>query len=393
MADPSLASDPSRPHRVDAGAERFIDLMRGVAALAVMMTHIIDLVITDFYGWTFAENPPGWRWLRAIGGTGENWVWLFFLISGFCIQLSLRRDLESGRPRWWRYAVARVTRIYPIYLLTLALALAVWKWVPNIPGVTDAWPGRQLAASLLSLQIFTGPVPVMEVSWSLSCEMLYYGMWPVLLVLCGLRVRAAAWLGILGSLAVAGGLYLAWTRWGILRERAFADGLWTVSILCGLWLAGVLLAEHWHRVIPWVGKMAWWLGWGIFATGSALLFVGRFESTPPWELHLTAWVALPGMVLMLAGARHAGLGAAGLRMQAVCRWLGVISYPCYLLHFPLLLLVRHGVLPRLPSGLRETEAGQALVYVLAMGLMLVALAAPLETAVMGWRRRLLRRLD
>ena len=51
-------------------------------------------------------------------------------------------------------------------------------------------------------------------------------------------------------------------------------------------------------------------------------------------------VFLPGLAIMLAGGRHLGL-AAKPHLIPLCRWLSQFSYPCYILHMPLLLLVHH----------------------------------------------------
>lgn len=375
-------------HRIDTGTERLIDALRGLAALMVFLTHAVDLAISQVHGWEFGDNPPLWRELRAVFGTGEHWVWCFFVVSGFCIHLSIARSVREGRFQLGTYVLARLTRIYPLYLLGFLLAAFTWWQVPHLGGFDGHLPLRETIATLMGLQIFTNAFPSYEASWSLSCEWVYYGVWPVLLLVAGGRERRALSLGLMGTLLFAGVILMLWSQFHQLEDRAFVDGFWTLSMLFVLWLSGAWLAVDWARVSRRVTKRLW--GWGIvsFAVAVAFLFVLRYQQYPPWSVHAASWGALPGIVLFIAGARHAGLEKAAPAMQAACRWLGQLSYPCYILHVQLLHLADEWLSPLL-GPLAAQPLARVLLSMVVVLPPLVWLGPPLERALMAWRTRLL----
>lgn len=377
-------------HRIDAGTELLIDALRGIAALMVFGTHAVDLAISQAHGWDFGENPPFWRAIRAVFGTGEHWVWCFFVISGFCIHLSIARSVREGRFRLGAYALARVTRIYPLFLLGFALAAATWWLVPHIGGYDGHAPVRQALATLLSLHIFTNAFPSYEASWSLSCEMIFYGAWPVLLLISGFRERRAIFLGMMASLLAAKIILALSSQHHQLDERAFVDGIWTLSVLFVLWLSGAWLAVDWGRVSRRV-DFALWIG-GILSFGCAVcfLFVLRYLQYPPWSVHAASWSALPGIVLLIAGSRHARLASASEKVKNACRWLGQLSYPCYVLHVQLLHLVDEYLCPLLPETLAAMPVARLALYAATVLPVLAWTGPPLERALMAWRARVLR---
>ncbi|MEZ6017685.1 MAG: acyltransferase [Planctomycetota bacterium] len=92
-----------------------LDGLRGVAVLLVVLSH--------------ASNRGLCLWpgldLRGLGRTG---VFLFFVLSSYLLtsQLLGRGAAELRRPRTWgRYAVRRLLRVYPGYLLALGVTLAL----------------------------------------------------------------------------------------------------------------------------------------------------------------------------------------------------------------------------------------------------------------------------
>lgn len=390
-----MNSSSSSLNRVDRGTELFVDALRGIAALMVFGSHAFDLAVSRVYGWDFAENPPEWRFLRAVIGTGEQWVWCFFVISGFCIQLSIGRSLREGRFKLGSYLLARLTRIYPLYLVGLGLAVLTYALAPAIGGFDGHVPTRQFWASLASLQIFTNTYPSYDPSWSLSCEMIYYLAWPILVIAAGGRLGRAFWVGIVGSIGVIGLILVVW-MWAEhhrVDERAFVDGFWALGALFPLWLCGSWLATHWTAFSETVTRRQWQYGIAGFGVAMLFLFALRYFCYPPWPIHLCAWVALPGIYILLAGARHAGLGGATQRVTSFCRWLGQFSYPCYLLHFQLLHLLDEFGVPYLPEGSAAQPMMRFAMYVIVLLPVLALTGPPIERVVMSWRLRLLKRFE
>jgi peptidoglycan/LPS O-acetylase OafA/YrhL len=100
---------------------RSIDALRGAAALGVVLYHSVDR--------SPAVVPLGWtRYpelvLQFVSSFGYIGVFLFFVISGFCIHLQWARAKANGENptiafgSFWK---RRLRRLYPPYIITLAI--------------------------------------------------------------------------------------------------------------------------------------------------------------------------------------------------------------------------------------------------------------------------------
>ncbi|HYF36748.1 MAG TPA: acyltransferase [Prosthecobacter sp.] len=376
--------------RFDEDSELAIDGLRGIAALLVLVTHAFDVAVSQVFGWDMAGNPAEWRWARASAGHGGYWVWCFFMISGLCIHQSISRSVASGTFDWWRYLLARVSRIYPLFLLGLMLAVVPWIFHDDFGGRPPdrAWP--QFLASLLSLHIFTTSFPGFETSWSLSCEMLYYIAWPVILLGLRGRVSRAVYVALGGSLVALAGILLTWRVLHKMEHSAALDGLWTVMVLFPVWICGAWLANHWTTFAPRITRGLWIASLGLCALAELLLVILKFHQFPGWAVHAASWASIPGLLIFLAGARHARLSSYSWS-RPVCRWLGQFSYPCYVLHLQALLIVNHYLMPVLPKSV-SSHPLYNFPLLLAPVLTLLAFGGPpLERRLMRWRAQLLAR--
>ena len=104
------------PHRLAS-----IDVLRAVAALAVLFIHIPH----------FAEG--GWRqnpWLvpSLLIEYGYLGVPLFIILSGFCIHLRIAKGSVLGNDYqidWWRFWLRRFLRLYPPYAAAIVFSLCL----------------------------------------------------------------------------------------------------------------------------------------------------------------------------------------------------------------------------------------------------------------------------
>ena len=86
----------------------YLDLMRPIAALVVMLSHVSQTTLTDGQMEVFAY-------------TGTEAVDVFFVLSGFVIA-HVCATREGG---WRDYAISRATRIYSVAMPALLLTAAV----------------------------------------------------------------------------------------------------------------------------------------------------------------------------------------------------------------------------------------------------------------------------
>jgi len=104
---------------------RSIDALRGIAALGVVLYHAIEQGDKWLPQNLFAYPVRALQFISSFGYIG---VFLFFVISGFCIHLQWAKARAAGvepdirfGPFWKR----RLRRLYPPYLIALALFLIV----------------------------------------------------------------------------------------------------------------------------------------------------------------------------------------------------------------------------------------------------------------------------
>jgi peptidoglycan/LPS O-acetylase OafA/YrhL len=146
-----------------------LDVLRGLAALAVVLFHF-----TTRFSMIFGHPAPP----PFFVPWGQRGVEVFFVISGFAIQLSLESEPS---PR--EFVVARALRLYPTFWASLAITLAV-VWSFGLPerGVSV----RDAFLNLTMIPASLGAHAADAVYWTLERELRFYGLVLLLLAL-GLR--------------------------------------------------------------------------------------------------------------------------------------------------------------------------------------------------------------
>lgn len=142
---------------------------RGVAAVAVMLFHLGGAFSSEKY-----FDRPEFIRIFSFGNTG---VEFFFVLSGFIIARAHGSDIGK-RNELWHYAAKRISRIYPIYWITFAIAFSGATYVQSSGVRLPSSFADYLSAILLLPPTFyqtseTKPV-VLAVAWTLQYEVLFY---------------------------------------------------------------------------------------------------------------------------------------------------------------------------------------------------------------------------
>jgi peptidoglycan/LPS O-acetylase OafA/YrhL len=100
-----------------------IDALRGLAALGVVIYHVVGQAQTNL-----PQNLLRWPivFIQQLSSFGYAGVFLFFVISGFCIHLQWARAQAAGNSYEIKFVAfwkRRFRRLYPAYLIALALYL------------------------------------------------------------------------------------------------------------------------------------------------------------------------------------------------------------------------------------------------------------------------------
>ncbi|BFU42564.1 acyltransferase family protein [Krasilnikovia sp. MM14-A1004] len=181
------ASPAILPKRLDS-----LTSLRFFAAFAVFAHHF-----TGVGGGTgFGRSPLIFPY-SEIGGHG---VTFFFVLSGFLMMWVFKSHEHPG-VFYWR----RVGRIWPAHLVALVLGVFAYYIAAH---QAIHWPS--LISSVFLVQTwFPGVTPILpgnEVTWTLSVELLFYALFPLLgRVAARLRTRwlvAATGIGLAGMWAV-----------------------------------------------------------------------------------------------------------------------------------------------------------------------------------------------
>lgn len=99
-----------------------INLLRGIAALMVCIYHFSHY--TGFQGYLFPQDS----YMQIVGEYGRMGVYVFFVISGFVIPLSMFKG-GYRYPSFGRFLLKRSIRIEPPYIAAILLIIAVGIWM------------------------------------------------------------------------------------------------------------------------------------------------------------------------------------------------------------------------------------------------------------------------
>jgi peptidoglycan/LPS O-acetylase OafA/YrhL len=324
-------------------ASDHLDMIRGLAALAVLIGHARSLFFVDF---DRVQNPgPVVQFLYCITGFGHESVMIFFVLSGLLISASVRRDVEREQWSWRTYSMNRCTRLYVVLLPGLLLT-ALWDRLGMLGvGGAELYSGNSegtlLQASVqdnagwpvfLGNLVFLQTVLVPEFGsngplWSLANEFWYYVLFPcVWLPLCG----NIAWWKRLGYLVGSGAL-LAFLGRGI-------------SLYFSIWLVGVVVGVLPRA--PWLAKKRNAIGTSVLALALfvGVLLLARFKRIPSGfvaDCMVAGAFALFLYILLHQTWPSRNRGYS----RAACRLAGC-SYTLYLLHLPLLVFCRASLGPK-----------------------------------------------
>lgn len=287
-----------------------IDGIRALAVILVIVYH------------AFPSRLPG----------GFIGVDVFFVISGFLITHIILDEANAGRFTFTDFYVRRCRRILP----ALAVVL-IGTWLigcATLIGIEFKSLGRHIVAgSTFSSNVllwsetgyFDGPAafkPLLHL-WSLGVEEQYYLIWPLLLLLLLKRARLAP-IVIGATLILSFALCVATS--GVHPSAAFyllPARFW--ELLAG---AGLAFADAAKPSLPRFAGA--WSAAGLAAIVGAAVLIDPTQPYPGWT---TLAPVLGAALLVFAGPKNPINRLFALRPAVT---VGLISYPLYLWHWPLL---------------------------------------------------------
>lgn len=298
-----------------------IDGLRAIAIISVVVFH------------AFPDLAPG-------GFVGVD---IFFVISGYLISKIIMNQTANGSFSFLNFYGRRIRRIFPALIIVLLVTLAAGNTAllkPEFDQLTKHIVASTFFAQNFSLLAEAGYFdrasdmkPLLHL-WSLSVEEQFYILFPILVVsLSAARLRVCIPVFML-AFAIAS--YI----WGHQILKASPEEAFYLPYLRA-WelLAGALLMATEARIKQ-ILSLHCWLPHilAMIGLGMILHVIYALNSTSPFPGRAALWPVL-GAVCVIA----AGTGNVFNKRVLASRpfvWTGLISYPLYLWHWPILTYLR-----------------------------------------------------
>ena len=328
-SDASNSGQAKSPNHIEA-----VDALRGLAAVLVVLFHLIFVPVPNL------EMSPIVRPMVVAGGSG---VVLFFVVSAFTLCLSMASRREKKRPLASFY-LRRLFRIVPLYYFLLVFSVLRDRYVFSMH--------HSRADILLAASFGYNFVPgknegIVNASWTLGVEMIFYLLFPLLFRLVNTLEKAVAF--YLGALLAATGFQAIITHSSL--PPPLQVSFFHLSFARSLppFAAGIMayfIFTRWIQHRPSNRNLALWL---ISVSLIAHVITGY-----------TKWVLLEPDYYwhaLIYGGLLTGLllYPFPLFVNRVTKWYGKISYSLYLNH-PICLWLLSSQFPKFYRHLPPTIA-------------------------------------
>jgi peptidoglycan/LPS O-acetylase OafA/YrhL len=330
-----MSEQIQKQHLLELTSTRFI------AAFAVLLGHFSDLL-----------NFPSFLAKLISGGVGVSF---FFVLSGFILCYRYYDIFKSGvaSQRFFEYFVARLARVYPMYLVALLGIATLQILIVKMGfGVLDFPPDPYFSffINLLALQTFSLSTLTQQFwnapGWSISTEFGFYLILPVLLAYvakANLSLKGLLKFFMLTivlaclaqSIAIAAVIFLGWDRVILLDFFAARNIFWRFpEFITGVIIARALFTNSFPALQVASNRNMILVG-GIFS--ALLLNVLPWPESPTAVMIMRQFRVEIGYTMPFA-AIIVALAAGRTFLSPVLQhryfvFLGEISYSLYILHW------------------------------------------------------------
>lgn len=317
-----------------------LDGLRGVAAMIVVAFHLFE---------TYSQGPS-----HQIINHGYLAVDFFFVLSGFVIGYAYDGRWSKGMTTG-RFFLRRIVRLQPMVVLGTLIG-AFWFYFGDAPAfsLVAATPWWKVLVILLMASFMFPTPPSMDIRGWQEINPLNGAQWSLLWEYIGnilyafvFRRLSKLWLGVAVAFSSLLVIDLAFDidTFGLLEARRYAQytviggfGLTADQIYIGICrlmypFFGGLLLYRLSRCRINLGANAFL--WCSVALAAVLAVPHVGGEDMPWlnGLYCAGVILLVFPMIVAAGA---GSPLKGEKTTALCRFLGEISYPLYITHYPMI---------------------------------------------------------
>jgi peptidoglycan/LPS O-acetylase OafA/YrhL len=305
-----------------ATTQRFllIDILRGFAALAVLVWHYQHFYLTSLTLPTTLVSrkiQPFYVFLMPFYEYGLWAVDLFWVISGFVFFAVYH--VENHTIDGFRFFVRRFSRLYPLHFATLILVGLLQIWSEALFGETQIYGNNNLYHFVLNIFLasnwgfekgFSFNAPI----WSVSIEEVVYVGFFLYCRFLRLNLRNTILMFVFSSAGFA-----------VTRHQIFFCGM--------VFFVGGIIFLAWRMLQKYPQWVSVTLGLAGFASSVLLCsFVFRFSAP---SLRLLLATGFPSLVFLCAALE----GVIPKNILSRFVWIGDITYSTYLLHIPVQIAV------------------------------------------------------
>lgn len=335
----------------------FIDAMRGIAILSVIVSHAFrNVVVHGAMG--APQTLPVWMHDFLVP-TGHG-VQLFFLVSALTLCLSARGRASETNSRL-NFFIRRVFRIAPMFYF----AFVLYALLPALRGKLNIEWGESLATVLFINGWNPSWIssPLVPGGWSIAVEMMFYLIFPVLFLgVTTLRRAVVALVISLGLALIANALLLFNATSETANQMTWFAYAWLPTqlpvFLMGFLLYFLLFGPTASRIETFLSERR-----NLFiltAICAASFAIAPYVSMPPVQ---ACWVYGVMFMMLVTLSKVAYRGALS---NPFLQFTGKLSFSAYLLHF-FILRVTANLL-----NLANANALPAPVYLLALSVLSIS---------------------
>lgn len=326
----------------------WVDGLKAFAIIGIILNHFVESFgsfpwfSNPSYNWPDvatrlssvfpSDGSPGWRLVQFLGWLGDMGPGIFILVSGFTLTLSsLNRSEKDLNIR--EFYLKRFVRIFPLYLVIHLLV--IFFAVMLRAGI--GFDSSRVCLSMLGLRFTDKLFFYINPSWWFIWLILQlYIVFPILYrLLQGKGIKSFIIITLVFTLVsrLAGLLNLTWSVHLEYWMTGIFAGTRLSEFAAGMILAKLLFEKKFDpvKINPAILLL---LSSGIYVVGfvSSLFYVSTLIS------NTLITIGLAGIFLIFIRIIEAKLS---LLINAV-KWTGMVSFPVFLLHQPLMLWTGNG---------------------------------------------------